>query len=355
MNIGSILLAAAIVSIIVVAAMYVLVQKFLLQLTSLNDAKRKDSKEEIESGVKNMLDNNQKLLAEITNGLEKQLRASKQEVGDLAKQNAAIKEQLTANAKLTEGLQISTEGLRNLLSNNRLRGEWGEQVAEDLLLAAGFVERVNFVKQATTADGRPDFTILLPDGSKLNVDAKFPFDDLMSYQEATTEAAKSAALKKFSVSIKTKVKAITSKDYINPQDSTLDFVVMFIPNEMIFSFIYEKLPEINDYCNERKVVLAGPFGFTAVLRLIMQAHKNFGYEKHMQEIFGLVAKFQEEYGKFGDHMQKLGNQLSTAQKTFHEVEGTRSRQLTKVVDQIQGHSQTELTQNTHNEIKVKNS
>jgi DNA recombination protein RmuC len=114
---------------------------------------------------------------------------------------------------------------------------------------------------------------------------------------------------------------------------------MFIPNEMIFSFIYEKLPEINEYCNQRKVVLAGPFGFTEVLRLVLQAYKNFGYEKNLQEIFGLVSKFQEEYGKFGDSMERLGAQLTTAQKTFFEVEGTRSRQLTKVVDQITGKSQ----------------
>jgi DNA recombination protein RmuC len=213
-----------------------------------------------------------------------------------------------------------------------------------LLLAAGFVEKVNFLKQATTAEGRPDFTVLLPDGSKLNVDAKFPFDDLIEYEAASSEAAKRAALNKFRTSIKTKVKEVTSKDYINPQDQTLDFVVMFIPNEMIFSFIYEKLPDINDYCSQRKVVLAGPFGFTAVLRLVMQAHKNFGYEKHLQEIFGLVSKFQDEYVKFGDSMQKLGNQLATAQKTFTEVEGTRSRQLTKVVDQISGHSSSSIQQ-----------
>jgi len=339
MNIGAVFLSALIVAAILVVALYIFAQKFVLQLTTTHDEKRKDSKEEIETGVKDILENNHRLLAEITKGLERQLENSRREVGDLTKQNSAIREQLATTAKITEGLQVSTEGLKNLLSNNRLRGEWGEQVAEDLLLAAGFVEKVNFVKQTATTDGRPDFTILLPDGSKLNIDAKFPFDDLMEYQSANSEAARKAALTKFSNSIKVKVKGVTSKDYINPEDNTLDFVVMFIPNEMIFSFIYEKLPEINEYCNQRKVVLAGPFGFTAVLRLVMQAHKNFGYEKHMQEIFGLVAKFQDEYAKFGDHMQKLGTQLATVQKTFHEVEGTRNRQLTKVVDQIQGRSE----------------
>lgn len=339
MEIAGVLIGAVIAAGLVIVAIYFFGQKFVLQLTNTHEEKRKDNKAEIETGVKNMLDGNQKLLSEITKGLEKQLEHSRKEVGDLKNQNAAIREQLANTAKVTEGLQVSTDSLKNLLSNNRLRGEWGEQVAEDLLLAAGFVEKVNFVKQTATAEGRPDFTILLPDGSKLNVDAKFPFDDLMEYQSAKTEPAKKAALSKFSTSIKTKVKDITSKDYIDPENQTLDFVVMFIPNEMIFSFIYEKLPDINEYCNQRKVVLAGPFGFTAVLRLVMQAYKNFGYEKNLQEIFGLVAKFQDEYQKFGESMQKLGSQLATAQKTFHDVEGTRSRQLTKVVDQISGKSQ----------------
>ncbi len=344
MDIGEILLGAVIVAGIVVFAIYFFGQKFILQLTNTHEEKRKDSKQEIESGVKDIVANNQKLISEIMKGLEKQLQGSREEVGDLRKQNAAIREQLANTAKITEGLQVSTDSLKNLLSNNRLRGVWGEQVAEDLLLAAGFVEGSNFTKQSATSEGRPDFTILLPDGAKLNVDAKFPFDDLMEYQEAKTEATKKQALAKFSNSIKMKVKGITSKDYINPQDQTLDFVVMFIPNEMIFSFIYEKMPDINEYCNQRKVVLAGPFGFTAVLRLVMQAHKNFGYEKHLQEIFGLVSKFQEEYAKFGDSMQRLGNQLTTTQKTFQEVEGTRSRQLTKVVDQISNHSDLKIVE-----------
>jgi DNA recombination protein RmuC len=339
MDIIGILVGALVAAGIVIAALYFFGQKFVLQLTNTHDAKRKDSKQEIETGVKDLLDNNHKLLSEITKSLEKQLEGSRKEVGDLRNQNSAIREQLTNTARMTEGLRVSTDSLKNLLSNNRLRGEWGEQVAEDLLLAAGFVENLNFTKQTVTAEGRPDFTINLPDGARLNVDAKFPFDDLMTYQEAQTDSTRKQVLAKFSTTIKNKVKEITSKDYIDPQNKTLDFVVMFIPNEMIFSFIYEKLPEINEYCNQRKVVLAGPFGFTAVLRLVLQAYKNFGYEKNLQEIFGLVSKFQDEYGKFGDSMERLGAQLTTAQKTFHEVEGTRSRQLTKVVDQITGKSQ----------------
>lgn len=334
MEIGLIIGAGVLSAAIVAVVIMVFGQRMMLTLLSSHETARKGSKDEIESGVKNMLDTNQGMVKEIINGLDKQLKDYRQEVRDLKGQNSAIREQLSNTIKVTEGLQVSTEGLRSLLTNNRMRGEWGEQVAEDLLLAAGFVEKVNYTKQTSTSEGRPDFTVLLPDGSKLNVDAKFPFDDLIAYKDAKTPAEQKRALSNFQTSVKNKVKEITTKDYINPEGRTLDFVIMFIPNEMIFSFIYEKLPDINQYCNERKVIMAGPFGFTAVLRLVLQAYKNFRYEKDLQNILGLISKFQDEYSKFGEHMDRLGKQLDTAQKTYHEVEGTRSRQLTRLVDRI---------------------
>lgn len=333
----AILVSAALIAMV----LFFLGQRMILRLTNLNDQQRKGSKDEIESGVKDMLENNQKLLDKTVKGLEKELKSSREEVGGLKNQNSAIREQLANTAKITEGLQASTEGLKQVLSNNQLRGNWGEQVAEDLLMAAGFVEKVNYEKQTSSGEGRPDFTILLPDGTKLNVDAKFPFDNLIAYQEAKSPGQRKEAINNFKKDVKNKIDQATSRDYIDPQGNTLDFVIIFIPNEMIFSFIYDKLPEINEYSNQRKVVLAGPFGFTAVLRLVLQAYKNFRYEKSLQQILGLISKFQSEYTKFGDSMERLGKQLDTAQKTYMEVEGTRSRQLTRVVDQISGQTEIE--------------
>jgi DNA recombination protein RmuC len=353
MNISAVLIIVIFIVVCVsIALSYFVFQKTVIKLTNLNNQQRKNDKEEIESGVKGILNDNQKLLQEIVKGLEKQLEGGRNEVGDLKKQNAAIREQLANTAKITEGLQVSTESLRKLLSNNKLRGNWGEQVAEDLLLAAGFVEKINYLKQTSSGSGIPDFTILLPDGSKLNVDAKFPFDDLIAYQEAKTERARNDAIASFRTAVKTKVNEVSTRDYINPQDNTLDFVVMFIPNEMIFSFIYEKLPDINEYCNKKKVVLAGPFGFTAVLRLVLQAYKNFKYEKGLQQIFGLIEKFQVEYGKFGESVERLGKQLETVQRTYLEVEGTRNRALTKVVDQITDYSENTVDKKELSDISI---
>jgi len=315
----------------------------LAKLLEANDKQRLAHKGEMDSSIKTMLDGSQEKITMIVGELRRQLGDSQTDIKSLKEQNAALKEHLTQSLQVTRDLQVSTEGLRNLLSNNRLRGDWGEQVAEDLLLAAGFVENVNFVKQAQSGQNssRPDFTILLPDGTKLNIDAKFPFDDLVAYQEASNDTDKKKALKNFETAVKNKVREITTRDYINPEDRTVDFVVMFIPNEMIFSFIYEKLPSMSDYCASRKVILTGPFGFTALVRLVLQAYKNFQYEKGLQQILGLIEKFQGEYEKFGDSFQRLGNQIETTRKTFTEIDTTRNKQLTRVVEKITEYSRQE--------------
>ncbi len=319
--------------------------KLMADLYEKSEEQRLRHKGEVDTSVKEMVVDNQRQIDRITQQIKEQLKYSQDDMKSLKEQNAVLREHLNQSLEVTKQLRDTTEGLRNLLSNNRLRGDWGEQVAEDLLLASGFVENINFVKQKTTSSeegkSRPDFTLLLPDGTKLNIDAKFPFDDLVAYQEAKTETEKRTALKNFENAVKDKVRQITTRDYINPEEQTVDFVVMFIPNEMIFSFIYEKLPAMSDYCTQRKVVLTGPFGFTALIRLVLQAYKNFQYEKGLQSILGLIEKFQSEYEKFGEGMTKLGRQIETTRTTFGEIEGTRSRQLGRIVDKITEYSHHE--------------
>src|SRR3989338_1238075 len=52
---------------------------------------------------------------------------------------SVLTQELKNQKILTEQLKITTEGLKNVLSNNQLRGQFGEQIAEDLLKMSGFV------------------------------------------------------------------------------------------------------------------------------------------------------------------------------------------------------------------------
>src|SRR5262249_32748995 len=77
--------------------------------------------------------------------------------GDLGR--AAENDRQSAFGQLTNELRRQHEGLnalsehtqqlRESLANSRVRGQWGERMAEDVLQLAGFLEGVNYRKQAT--------------------------------------------------------------------------------------------------------------------------------------------------------------------------------------------------------------
>lgn len=250
---------------------------------------------------------------------------------------SALKEELERYRGITQELKSSTEQLKQVLSNNQLRGVFGEQIAENLLKMAGFVVGQDYVynKQQETTSSRPDFTIFLPDKTKINVDVKFPFASLLRAVETTDEQEKIKHIKVFEQDVKQKIKQITSRDYINPQENTVDFAIMFIPNEMIFSYIYEKLNSVWEDALRQKVILCGPFTFTAFIRMVKQSHAVFTYQKNLQNIIGLIQKFGLEYEKYSEAVDTLGKRIKSVDSQFDVVSGTRDRMLTRIVDKIQ--------------------
>jgi len=248
---------------------------------------------------------------------------------------SALKKELETHKQLASELRGSTDELKNILSNNQTRGQFGERVAEDLLKMAGFVINHDYFVQTAASDGRPDFTLVLPDKTKVNIDVKFPYQNLQKYTEAKDKDEKARHFAQFQRDVRDKIKQIATRGYVNPDDNTVDFAVAFIPNEMIFSFIYEHFSDIWEEAMDKKVVLAGPYSFVAMLRLIKQAHSNFHLQTNIHSIIQLVQKFRQEYGKFSDELETLGSRLESTSKQFQVVSSTRSRQLGRVMDQIE--------------------
>ena len=270
--------------------------------------------------------------------IQEDLKESKKEleVSDKERINSfsALKNSLDEYKKITEQLSVSTENLKKVLSNNQLRGLFGEQVAEDLLKMAGFVVGETYTRQESDNGSRPDFTVYLPDKTKINVDAKFPYASLQRMTETDDTDAKNRYMKQFETDIKEKIKQVTSREYISPEDGTVDFVILFIPNEMIFSFIYDKMPSIWQDAMSKKVVLAGPFSFTAILRMVKQAYENFRVQENIFKIVGHVQAVEKEFDKFGEEFDKVGVRIEQLQKQYSEVSTTRVNQMKRKMDLV---------------------
>jgi DNA recombination protein RmuC len=226
------------------------------------------------------------------------------------------------------------QSLREVLASSKARGQWGERLADDVLRAAGFVEGVNYRKQTgISTGGIPDFTFLLPQNRVLHMDVKFPLDNFLRSLEADAEAEKAAYTKAFLRDVRMRIKEIADRGYTSTEDA-VESVLLFIPNEGIYSFIHEHDPQLIDVALRQKVVLCSPFTLFSVLAVIRQSVDAFMVERTSAEILQCLSGFTVQWEKFSEAIDTLGRRFESAQKAYDELAGTRRRQLQKHLDRV---------------------
>lgn len=268
--------------------------------------------------------------------IDSSLVEMKNRLENLTSQTSQLKGQIAESQKGITQLSDTTSHLRRILSSNQARGSWGEKMVEDILNFMGFIEGLNYDKQKTRDSHRPDFTFKLPKEKVVNMDVKFPLSHYEQYLSLENETEKENAKKRFIADVKNHIKEIDKRGYVNPSDGTLDYVLMFIPNESIYYFIHLIDPGLMDYALSKKVVLCSPVTLYAVLSLIHQAVMNFSMEEKAGEMQKMISVFKDNWQKFVDKMDKLGNSLNAVQNHYNDLSTTRVRQLEKPVDQIIG-------------------
>ena len=247
-----------------------------------------------------------------------------------------LRSQLEQAGQVTQRLQQSTEHLRQALANPQRRGHWGERIAEDVLRLAGFVEGASYVKQETTVDGsRPDFTFPLPNNQRVNLDVKFPLAAYLRVLDASDDAARATASREFLRDVRTRIREVTTRDYIDPAAGTVDYVLVFIPNEQVYAFIHESDPQLLDDALRQRVVLCSPLTLYAVLAVMRQVAANFRVQQASYEILGLLGEFRKQWDKYVEVMDRLGKRLDDATKAYSELSSTRTRQLERQLDKIE--------------------
>lgn len=243
------------------------------------------------------------------------------------------------NASLaTQRLSDTTNHLNNILGNVKLRGQWGERMAEDIIRYAGLVEGINYQKQKKleNAATKPDYTFFLPNDHKVNMDAKFPLDNYIKMVNTPEGSDRAAAMKEFLKNVKERIKEIQNREYINPVEGTLDFVLLFIPNEQVYGFIQENMPELMEDALKDKVVLCSPFTLYAMLSVIRQAHENFRYENDIRKIIGLIEQFIVLYERFKVRFDdELGKSLEKLNTAFSDIRLKNFAQLDTKIRQIE--------------------
>lgn len=285
------------------------------------------------------LDVNQAFLnvqQEITN-LRNQVNASLGNVGTIAsgllQTQRATGERLNELAQAARGMiEVGKDisSLQDILKPPKLRGTLGETLLENLLSL--YLPRESFVMQRQFSSGvRVDAAIYLSAGI-VPVDAKFPLDNFRRMLESVEDKDKQQYRKEFAKDVRKHIDDI-SRNYILPDEGTLDFALAYIPAENIYyeiTVMDEAGDSITDYALSKRVIPVSPNTFYAYLQAIAIGLKGLRVEKFAKEILGNLSRLKGDFDSLQEDYRVLGTHIHNASQKYGDAE----RKLTRFGDKL---------------------
>lgn len=296
--------------------------------------------------IKVDLENKQQVIEKLVKQLQDEMKQRQNEIRNLeqdrTKKFGELSTQIAEHRKLTKELETSTTQLARVLSNNQTRGAWGERIIEDLLTAHGLREGQHYLRQTALGNTglKPDILLLLPDKRCVAVDVKFPYAEIQKMTTVENNRDKEVHMRQFKMDLRTKIKKVA--EYINPEERTLDYAILFVPNEMVFSFINQRFSEVVDEALELRVIIVSPFTFLIVARTIIESYRNFMLEDRLREVVGHIASFTKEWIKFREQLDKYGRAIVTLKGAYDELITTRVKQMERRINQVESAQQGAL-------------
>ena len=270
-------------------------------------------------------------------GLMQQLAKAEQLIRDLEKDRIAkfssLAQQLEEQARQTQKLGRTAEQLTSVLGNAKVRGQWGEKIAEDILRLCGLQENLHYRKQQTSQAGRPDITFLLPGDHVCYMDVKCPLDNYLKYVNTNRPEDQEQFLR----DVRVHLKELERRDYAPAGGGSPDYVLMFIPNEQVYGAVNEWMPGLIDEALAKRLIVCGPWMLYAQVRLIWQGWQAYYHERAIGDIARTVSEFLKAYDGFQKRFEELGAKLDAATQKYQEIARISYAQLGRKIEQIEAY------------------
>jgi DNA recombination protein RmuC len=267
-------------------------------------------------------------LTETLGKVEAQLREIEQR---RAGAQATLSDQIQVVRTTGEQIRNETAALVSALRKPQARGRWGELQLRRCVELAGMTDRCDFVEQETlsTSDGvvRPDLIVRLVGGKNIVVDSKVTLAAYLEAYEAGDDGVRAERLAAHARHLRQHVDSLAAKAYWTQLSPAPEFVVLFVPGDSFLAAALEQDPSLLEYAFDKKVHIASPTTLISVLRTVAYAWQQEALAKNAQAVFDLGKELYQRLGKFGGHMSKLGNSLTSAVKTYNDSVGSLERNV----------------------------
>jgi len=259
--------------------------------------------------------------------LEKSSRQSAQIIEEVTERLTRLDE---TNKQVVNHTEKILE-LENIFKNPKQKGILGEFMLESLLkniLPAGqFLTQYKLgLDEATGKELIVDAVILVDKNKMIPVDAKFSLENYNRLVAEKDPRRQEELEKLFVQDLKNRIDE-TAK-YVQPSKGTLDYALMFIPADRIYSDLLDNevggslksnTRSLIDYGHEKRVHIVSPTTFNVFLMTILQGLRAFKISEFAQEIRQRVETLGKHLGSYQEYLKKLGNNLGSTVSAYNNA------------------------------------
>jgi DNA recombination protein RmuC len=224
------------------------------------------------------------------------------------------------------------------MSDNRVRGKWGEIQLERIVEDAGMLNRVDCTTQTSTENEsgsgiKPDLVIHLPGKRAIPVDSKVPFDAFLKAMELddTTDPVQAVERKnlmdKHVADLRGHIKALGNKKYWEGFANSADYVIAFIPSENLLAAAMEHDPTLGEYALSNKVALATPMNLFSTLKTVALIWQNTTDQEALNHVIKLGKDLFTRLSVVAEHASNVGKHLENSVKAYSKFVTSLERNL----------------------------
>lgn len=304
------------------------------QLRTTTEKLLKQRADELDKSNRNQMDSIIAPLKAVMTEMKKSMDDNRE---SFTRSTASLGEQIRQMHATTASLGAEAEKLsRALQTGPKIQGDFGEMKLNDLLDKFGFTKGVEYDVQYTMRDAkgnvihnddtndmmRPDVVLHYPDHKDVIIDSKASLTAFINYVNAENDDERRKALDEHVRSVRRHVDELSAKNYAKYSmegGTTLDFVIMFVPQEAAMQLAVSADPSLWNYAFERKVVITGEQNLFSLLRLLQIAWTQQRQADNQELVFGLADTLIERVGLFIERFDKIGKNIDAVQKSFDDA------------------------------------
>lgn len=256
--------------------------------------------------------------------------------GEESRQRFSLQENIKSLVEANQRISRDAVNLTNAIAgtnNNKFQGDWGETILEQILENSGLIKGEQWEIQATLRDEKgsvalnddtrrtmkPDVIVHFPGKRDIIIDSKVSLKAYMAYLAAGDDATRAVALKEHVASVRRHIDELAGKRYDKYNIHSLDYVMLFIPNEPSYFMAMEADNALWNYAYKKGIVLISPSNLISTLFVVNSLWTRERQQRDVQKIVDTANSLYDKFVNFTENFRKIETSLDKAHEAYADA------------------------------------